>query len=100
MKFTRSEPCAECPFLKKYKHGYTEERLNEFASSAFPCHKTAELIGDEEGMEEYRIGSKSVACAGALIYAEKRGVSTQTMQIAERLGLYEKKILNMEAAVR
>lgn len=100
MKFTRAEPCGECPFLKKFEKGYELDTLEEFAAGAFPCHKTAELVEDDDGHAKYHIARHSTACAGALIFNEKRNVETQAMQIAFRLGLYDPTTLNMEADVR
>lgn len=88
-------PCAECPFLKSMKHGFEIKRLKQFASGEFPCHKTAE---DDDG--KYVAGEKSVHCAGALIFLEKRQAPHQMMRIAERLGMYDHTKLNMEAEVR
>lgn len=79
---------------------FSIRRLMEFARGAFPCHKTAELTEDDNGFEEYHAGDKSVHCAGALIFLEKRNESNQMMRIAERFGMYDHTKLNMEANVR
>lgn len=96
MKYTMTTPCDACPFLMEYKFGYTLKRLKEFASGEFPCHKTAEISksGNFETIE------KSVHCAGALIFLEKRKQPHQMMRICERLGLYDYKQLDMKAPVR
>lgn len=60
----------------------------------FPCHKTAEVIDGE-----YIATDKSVHCAGALIFAEKQEAPTQMMRIAERLGMYDRRKLDMGADV-
>lgn len=96
MKYTMTTPCDQCPFLKKLKHGFTIKRLNEFASGEFACHKSCEVNDDAE----FTPKSESVHCAGALIYLEKREQSTQMMRICERLGMYDRTKLNMEADVR
>lgn len=90
-----TEPCAQCPFLNKFKNGYGLKRLKEFASAQFPCHKTAELENDQ-----FIVGDKSVHCAGALIFNERRGAAHQMMRIAERLGVYDHTKLNMDSDVR
>jgi len=96
MNYDMTTPCNDCPFLKKYKKGFTTRRLQEFIQGEFPCHKTAE---DDE--EEGLVGTdKSSHCAGALIYMEKHNRSHQMMRIAERLCLYDHTKLNMEADVR
>lgn len=94
MKYTMKTPCKECPFTMS-RSAFSDRRLKEFASGTFPCHKTAEL--DEEG---YQATDKSVHCAGALIFLEKRNSPNQMMRIAERLGMYNHKELDMEAKVR
>lgn len=97
MNYTLTSPCDECPFLKKFKRGFTLKRLEQHASGEFACHKTCE-VGEESGAFEPR--RNSVHCAGALIYLEKRGRSTQMMRIAERLGMYDHTKLDMDAEVR
>lgn len=95
MKYTMKEPCSECPFTNKLKHGFTNKRLKELSSGEFPCHKTA---SDIEG--EFISNNNSIHCAGALIYLEKRNAPHQMMRIAERLGMYDRRKLNMNADVR
>ena len=95
MNYSRNTPCSDCPFLIGTEHTYTDERLAEFASGQFPCHKTAKLIN-----YTFLTVNKSQHCAGALIYNEKRKQSHQMMRIAERLGKYDYRSLNMEAPVR
>lgn len=97
MKYTQTKPCKECPFLNSMKNGFTMKRLKEFASGEFPCHKSADM-DEEEG--EFKATSKSVHCAGALIFLEKRGQSHQMMRITERFGNYDFKKLDMKADVR
>lgn len=98
MKYSMTTPCDACPFLNtpNFKRGFTLRRLKEFASGEFPCHQTAEA--DEEG--DYQATEKSVHCAGALIFNEKRDAPNQLMRIMERLGLYDRTKLDMKANVR
>jgi len=98
MKYTMTEPCDACPFLNsaQMKRGFTLRRLREFASGEFPCHQTA--TANEDG--DYCATDKSVHCAGALIFNEKRDAPNQMMRICERLGFYDRTKLNMDAAVR
>lgn len=95
MKYTMTEPCDKCPFRNKMKNGFTIERLHQFASGAFPCHKTA--TNTESG---FISNNKSVACAGSLIFLEKRNSPSQMMRIAERLGMYDHTKLKMDSDVR
>jgi hypothetical protein len=94
----RPEPCAECPFLNtpKMRSAFTLARLRQFADNGeFPCHKTA-----SESEEGFVANEKSVACAGMLIFNEKRERPNQMMRVSERLGFYDRSKLNMKANVR
>lgn len=95
MNYDRTIPCPDCPFLIGTEHAYTDERLAEFASGEFPCHKTAKLTDNA-----FEATSNSQHCAGALIWNERREQSHQMMRIAERLGIYDHTKLDMEASVR
>lgn len=97
MKYTQTTPCKECPFLNSMKHGFTLKRLAEFASGEFPCHKSAD---NDEETGEFVATEKSVHCAGALIFLEKRNKPHQMMRINERFGQYDYTKLNMDADVR
>lgn len=99
MKYTMTSPCEQCPFLDnaQMKRGFTIRRLREFASGEFPCHQTAEADNEDS---EYRATDKSVHCAGALIFNEKRNTPHQMMRISERFGGYDLRKLNMDAPVR
>lgn len=95
MKYTQTTPCKECPFLNSMKRGFSIKRLKEFADDGtFACHKTCE----QNVKGEYVNGK--IACAGALIFNEKRNQPNQMMRIAERLGMYDRTKLNMKADVR
>lgn len=95
MKYTKTEPCNDCPFKKGNEHTFTDKRLRQFASGEFPCHKTA-TIEDSE----FIATANSVHCAGALIYCEKRNRPHQMMRIAERLGLYDHTKLTQMETIR
>lgn len=97
MKYTMTEPCDSCPFLTKMKRGFSIGRLREFSFGAFPCHKTCD---SSEDSGDFIANKTSVACAGALIFLEKRGAPSQMMRIAERLGFYDRRKLNMKSDVR
>lgn len=91
-------PCAECPFLEKNKSAYTIRRLYSLVGEgSFHCHKTG-TTDEESG--DFVPTAESVHCAGALIFLEKRNQPNQMMRIAERLRLYDRTKLNMEAKVR
>ena len=78
------------------RHGFDMERLKDFASGEFPCHKSAAL-SEETG--DFNATDSSVHCAGALIFNEKRGSHHQMMRIVERLGMYDHTKLDMKAPV-
>jgi len=102
MKYSMTGPCDACPFLNtpNMKRGFTLRRLKEFASSEFPCHKTADVVDDDDGSSEFQATKNSLHCAGALIFNEKRGHANQMMRICERLGMYDRTKLDMNANVR
>lgn len=95
MNYDMREPCKECPFL--IGSGFAFDRLAEFASGAFACHKACKL--DEETGTFTARNSKTPHCAGALIFNEKRETPHQMMRICERLGAYDRTRLNMSANV-
>ncbi len=97
MTYDLTSPCGACPFLKKFAHGFTLRRLEEHAEGSFHCHQTG-TTDEETG--DFVPTPKSKHCAGALIFLEKRGRSNQMMRISERLGLYDRTRLNMQADVR
>lgn len=95
MNYTKTKPCSDCPFLQGTEGAFSVQRLEEFASGEFPCHKTADVTDGE-----FKANRRSLHCAGALIYLEKRERPHQMMRVCERLGLYDRFALDMEAPVR
>jgi len=96
MRYNLTTPCDECPFLKG--SGFAYRRLLEFASGEFPCHKQSDVDEDRGAFVEKPSG-KTNHCAGALIFNEKRGQPHQMMRICERIGLYDRTRLDMNAPV-
>lgn len=97
MNYDLTKPCNLCPFRNDSKRLYVSpERLEEMASGEFCCHKTGE-INDEGG--EICPTAKSQHCAGLLIMREKMEQPHQMMRICERLGLYDRTKLDMNAPV-
>ncbi len=94
MHYRMTEPCDECPYL--IGSGFTWKSLTEHASGEFACHKACEL--DEDGHYVAR-NEKTPHCAGALISLELQNRPHQMMRICERLGLYDRTKLNMDAPV-
>jgi hypothetical protein len=100
MKFNLKKPCKDCPFRSDINIYLTLPRVLEICRSlvnggTFPCHKTTE--SREDG--ELEATEKSEHCAGALIFLEKQNMPNQMMRIAERLRLYDRTKLDMDAPI-
>jgi hypothetical protein len=80
MRYNLTTPCAECPFLKG--SGFTWASLHRHAA------------GEYEPRSD-----KTPHCAGALIFLEKQDKPNQMMRICERIGLYDRTKLDMDANV-
>lgn len=80
--------------------GLSPERATEIKNSCteesnFYCHKTISYTENNEG----DVVPRSRICAGFLITMEKEGRANQPTRIAERLGLYSRSMLDMDAPV-
>ena len=95
MHYKMTKPCDACPFL--IGSGFTLASLRKHASGEFACHKQCDL--SDEGVYEQKTNGKSAHCAGALIFLEKQDQPHQMMRIAERLGLYDRTKLDMDAPI-
>jgi hypothetical protein len=91
MNYDLKAPCSNCPFRKEGGIRLRSARVKELIRTTqnpgaeFACHKTTK--SDDEG--ERRTTAKSQHCAGALVYADKQGTSSQMMRIAERFGGFD-----------
>lgn len=101
MKYDMTTPCKKCPFLRGTEMRLRPDRIREIERSVnqhngatFPCHETVDYSHDDG-----RESEKTKHCAGALIYIEKQGVSSQMMRICERLGMYDRRKLADEGLV-
>lgn len=99
MKFDLVSPCKECPFRTDVEPYLLPERAEEICDAlergqTFSCHKTNDYSG-----EDVRETSDSQHCAGALIMLEKMEMPNQMMRIAERLRIYDRTKLRMDAPV-
>jgi hypothetical protein len=94
MHYRMTTPCDQCPFLKG--SGFKKSALEGHASGEFACHKACDIV---DGHFEAR-SNETPHCAGALIYNERRDRPHQMMRIVERLGLYDRTRLNMDAPVQ
>lgn len=92
MNFDLKRPCASCPFLRVGGIRLTKGRIREIAATTtnpgatFACHKTT---GAVDGDADLVVTAASQHCAGALVYADKQGTSSQMARIAERLGMLD-----------
>lgn len=99
MNHELKRPCPDCPFRTDSLEGWLgENRAEEIIDSitrlqqTFACHETTGIKGDvPKGGEQQ--------CAGAMIMLEKIERPTQMMRIAERLGMYDRHALDMDAPV-
>jgi len=91
-------PCSNCPFRTDIppflRPGRVAEIRRGLVRGEFPCHKTVRY---EDG--EPADTSSAAHCAGALILLEKIDKPSQMMRISERLGLYDREKLDMQAPV-
>lgn len=94
MKYTLYSPCDACPFL--IGSGFTWKSLRAHASGEFGCHKACKV---DDGTGNFEPLDKTPHCAGALIFLEKQDAPHQVMRIAERLGIYDRRKLDMAALV-
>lgn len=95
MLYNLTEPCDQCPYL--IGSGFSYRSLVEHARGEFPCHKQCDLNDNGEFVERHN--DKTNHCAGALIFLEKQNAPHQMMRICERIGLYDRMKLNLDAPV-
>lgn len=99
MNYKKTTPCDLCPFRNDAgRLTVSASRMAEMARGEFACHKTTELVETDDG-SEFTPHDKSQHCAGALIFLEHLGKPHQMMRIAERLGMYDMRKLDMDAPV-
>lgn len=94
MNYKLTTPCDECPFL--IGSGFAYSKLVAHASGEFGCHKACNI---DEATGDFVPHERTPHCAGALIFLEKQNTPHQMMRIRERLGLYDRTALDMNAPV-
>jgi hypothetical protein len=104
MKYTMRKPCKNCPFRTDIEGYLSRARAREIANGllsggTFSCHKTNDFEDNDEGWTDTVETPDSQHCGGALIFLEKQEQPNQMMRIAERLGLYDMRKLDMDAPV-
>ena len=100
MKFDLTRPCKDCPFRSDIPGYLTKARAREIIEAitrqqaTFTCHKTNKFE-DGETIET----RDSQHCAGALIFLERLDRPNQMMRWMERIGVYDRTKLDMDAPV-
>ena len=87
-------------WLRSVKKEKIRLALSEQLDLGSPLIHWRVVHDDETRSALYVQGEKSLHCAGALIYLEKRERPHQMMRISERLGMYDYTQLDMTADVR
>jgi hypothetical protein len=98
--FRMTRPCDSCPFRTDVGGYLTRGRAREIATAllsdqTFHCHKTVDYSADEGEGDT----TDSQHCAGAMILLEKVDRPNQMMRICERLGVYDRRRMDMDAPV-
>jgi hypothetical protein len=101
-EFALVRPCAKCPFRTDVPGYLRRARAVEIAESLaggapFLCHETTVDADDDEGTLVE--GPNTSYCAGSMIVLEKEEAPNQMMRTAERIGLYDRERLDMDAPV-
>lgn len=110
MKMDMITPCAQCPFRSDVIPYLRAARVEEIGEAllaqqlTFTCHKTLDDSHFDQEVDEdseplYQPGPDDQHCAGALILLEKLNRPNQWMRIAERIGIYDRTKLRMDAPV-
>lgn len=91
------KPCADCPFFHEHQFHLNEARKEEIVDSirsdkSFHCHKTVKYLDDDAyGLDN------AEECVGSIILQEKEGRINQMLRIYERIGMYDRSKLDMDA---
>lgn len=103
MKYDLTKPCKDCPFLDEKLGMFfsSGERAQEIVDAArtgvFPCHKTTTWDENDNGDTRQVVRPTTQACAGAMIAMEHCDEPNQMMRIAERIGVYDRRKLEMDS---
>ena len=79
MKYTKTEPCSECPFRKKSLQGWLgrnspiQMATDALSEVHLPCHVMVDYEDEDWHEKIYEDGSKVEHCAGARACAKKSG---------------------------
>jgi hypothetical protein len=101
VNFDLRKPCPKCPFRTDITPFIRGDRAAEIADGllrqqgTFACHVTVEH--DDDGEPVTHGGEQH--CAGALIMLERMNRPNQMMRFCERIGMYDRRKLDMDAPV-
>jgi hypothetical protein len=98
------KPCAKCPFRTDVQPYLSFERAKEIAAGlrdhgSFFCHRTVDYDDQDEDADEYVTQGTEQQCAGATILQENDGGLGQLLRIAERIGIYDRSRMDLDAPV-
>lgn len=105
MKFDLKRPCSQCPFRTDILPFLRPDRVKEIClellinQGTFSCHKTNEMLDDEQGEGITVETQDSQHCAGAVIFLEQQSKPNQLMRVAERLGSYNAASMELDVDV-
>lgn len=101
--YSLTKPCPKCPFRTDVKpflrRGRAKEIVVALDRGEFHCHQTTVPVEDDDGDEDLGAGPDTKHCAGALIMLEHAQRPSHAALLAERLGVYDRTKLDMEAPV-
>lgn len=99
MNYTMTAPCPKCPFRTDIRPYLTKARAKDLTSGGdFQCHQTVDYSDSDDG-EGKTDTPNAQHCAGLLILLEHANRPHQMMRIAERIGMYDRRRLQMDAPV-
>lgn len=102
-RYSLRRPCLRCPFRTDVpgylRRGRAVEIATAIAKGAeFACHQTTVPDpNDDNALRDDPHASKQ--CAGALIVMEKAETPNQAARVAERIGLYDRDRMDLDAPV-
>lgn len=100
MDFQMMGPCPNCPFRTDIVPFLTRGRAREIADAlehkTFACHKVVYSPRKRDKLGRF-LRKMEQHCAGALIVMENEGRQGDMQQIAERLGMYDHKKLQLDS---
>lgn len=100
--FNLKAPCLDCPFrsdIRPYlRRARAEQIVRDLERMTFACHETVHCPQPRDKRSRFSDRNQH-HCAGALILMHKADRQGDLQQIAERMGLYDRSELRMDAPV-